>query len=137
MSCFYNVIDTLKKIMRKNSGHSKVDTVNVMDDNYGIDRANVFVDKAMIKNAMKLVTLSGKNSYRAILKETSATSTQFFEQDAQNVPVVTEGNEGTAMKIEKYSKSNSNISNMEQRFCCFFVVYWFYKSIILTMASDL
>ena len=62
VSCFYEIIDTLKKIMRKNSGQSKVDIVNVMGDDYGIDRAHVFVDKAMIKNALKLLILNGKDS---------------------------------------------------------------------------
>ena len=67
-------------------------------------------------NDIKLVILNGKNSYRAILEETKSYFNTILEQHAQNVPVVIDGNEGTAMKSETITKSNSNTNKLEQRF---------------------
>ena len=73
-------------------------------------------------NDIKLVILNGKNSYRAILEETKSYFNIILEQHAQNVPVVIDGNEGTAMKSETITKSNSNTNKLEQRFQWFFEV---------------
>ena len=70
----------------------------------------------MTKYAIKLVILNGKNSYRAVLKDTRRHFNTILEQHAQNVPVVIDRNEGSAMKNETISKSNSNINKSEQWF---------------------